>query len=234
MKRAARGKILLLLWLLLATIHALFSAQLASAKSLIVPENRVWKISPLAAQTHQVNNAQLSQPQREKPPPQVKIAAQNIGAAPETNVGSIAQTPVQQEFGFVNQSLDQPPAALSQGGQLEFPFVKGLSQPVQSTAPVETQQLALNFGNQSSVPTVVAQQKEFDFVNQPSLQTPVAPENGVVSMAGSGPASGYLEVSDTYASSKAVQNFNSSNPTDFIFDPNSGAICHGKRAIRPR
>jgi RHS repeat-associated protein len=57
---------------------------------------------------------------------------------------------------------------------------------------------------------------------------PNAADTVVPRIAGSGPASGYLEVSDAYASSKAVQNFSSSTPKDFIFDPNSGRFVMGR------
>ena len=45
--------------------------------------------------------------------------------------------------------------------------------------------------------------------------------------AGSGPASGFLEVSAAYSSSKAVQNFASPTPTDFIFDSQSQRFVMG-------
>ena len=45
---------------------------------------------------------------------------------------------------------------------------------------------------------------------------------------GSGPAKGFLEVSDAYASSKAVQNFGSARPTDFIFDAQSQRFIMGR------
>jgi hypothetical protein len=48
---------------------------------------------------------------------------------------------------------------------------------------------------------------------------------------GSGPASGFLEVSDAYASSKAVQNFASPTATDFIFDSQSGRFIMGDGGI---
>jgi filamentous hemagglutinin len=44
---------------------------------------------------------------------------------------------------------------------------------------------------------------------------------------GSGPAQGFLEVSDAYRSSKAVPGFGSSRPTDFIFDPHSQRFIMG-------
>lgn len=44
---------------------------------------------------------------------------------------------------------------------------------------------------------------------------------------GSGPASGYLEVSDAYSSSAAVRNFASPDPTDFIFDSQSERFVMG-------
>lgn len=44
---------------------------------------------------------------------------------------------------------------------------------------------------------------------------------------GSGPASGFLEVSDAYSSSKAVQNFASPTATDFIYDSQSQRFVMG-------
>ena len=44
---------------------------------------------------------------------------------------------------------------------------------------------------------------------------------------GSGPASGFLEVSDAYSSSKAVQNFASPTATDFIYDSQSQRFVVG-------
>jgi len=60
MEVAAKRKILSLIWLLVAVFQLFFAAQLAPAKSPFVPENRVWKIFSLAAQTHQLNLSQVS------------------------------------------------------------------------------------------------------------------------------------------------------------------------------
>ena len=54
---------------------------------------------------------------------------------------------------------------------------------------------------------------------------------GAAKTVGSGPASGFLEVSDAYASSKAVQNFASPTATDFIFDSQSGRFIMGDGGI---
>lgn len=48
---------------------------------------------------------------------------------------------------------------------------------------------------------------------------------------GSGPAKGFLEVSDAYASSKAVQNFGSAKTTDFIFDSQSQRFIMGNNSL---
>ncbi|MDD2029508.1 two-partner secretion domain-containing protein [Pseudomonas sp. 39167] len=45
---------------------------------------------------------------------------------------------------------------------------------------------------------------------------------------GSGPAKGFLEVSDAYSSSKAVQGLNNSKPIDFIYDPVSQRFIMGR------
>ncbi|MDR7109784.1 two-partner secretion domain-containing protein [Pseudomonas frederiksbergensis] len=45
---------------------------------------------------------------------------------------------------------------------------------------------------------------------------------------GSGPAKGFLEVSDAYSSSKAVQGLSNSKPIDFIYDPASQRFIMGK------
>lgn len=49
-----------------------------------------------------------------------------------------------------------------------------------------------------------------------------------VASNGSGPTNGFLEVSDLYVSSKAIQNFNSPRPTDFIFDLESRRFVMGR------
>jgi filamentous hemagglutinin len=51
---------------------------------------------------------------------------------------------------------------------------------------------------------------------------------GAAKRVGSGPAKGFLEVSDAYKSSKAVQNFSSSRHTDFIYDPKSRQFIMGR------
>jgi RHS repeat-associated protein len=62
----------------------------------------------------------------------------------------------------------------------------------------------------------------------------VAPSRGMLPVAagtrvrGTGPAAGFLEVSDAYPSSKAVQNFGSADFVDFIFDPKSQRFIMGK------
>jgi filamentous hemagglutinin len=65
--------------------------------------------------------------------------------------------------------------------------------------------------------------------------SPVSPSRvrlGTVAInPGSGPAAGFLEVSDSYASSKAVQNFSSTTPTDFVFDAASGRFIMGRNAL---
>ena len=45
---------------------------------------------------------------------------------------------------------------------------------------------------------------------------------------GSGPAKGFLEVSDAYSSSKAVQGLSNSKPIDFIYDPVSKRFIMGR------
>jgi filamentous hemagglutinin len=62
----------------------------------------------------------------------------------------------------------------------------------------------------------------------------VAPESE--GTFGSGPYStalgrGFLEVSDRYPSSAAVNNFSSPNPTDFVFDPVSQRFGMGNNAL---
>jgi hypothetical protein len=52
----------------------LLSASIAPAKSAIGLENRVWKIFPLAAHSHQVNRGQVAEAQRERAPPQRSTA----------------------------------------------------------------------------------------------------------------------------------------------------------------
>jgi len=83
--KAAKRKILPLLWLLIALFELLFAAQLASAKSAFVPENRVWKIFPLAAESHQPNIAQVAEPQRERAPPQ-RSTVPGCVLAPENEI----------------------------------------------------------------------------------------------------------------------------------------------------
>jgi hypothetical protein len=51
---------MLLFWLAIAAVQLLFSASVAPAKSLPGLENRAWKISTLAAQTHQQTGAQVT------------------------------------------------------------------------------------------------------------------------------------------------------------------------------
>jgi hypothetical protein len=86
MKTAAKRKILPLFWLLIALFQLLFAAQLAPAKSAFVPENHVWKIFPLAAESHQPTIAQVTEPQRERAPPQ-RSTVPGCVLGPETNVG---------------------------------------------------------------------------------------------------------------------------------------------------
>jgi hypothetical protein len=86
--KAAKRKILPLLWLLIALFQLLFAAQLASAKSAFVPENRVWKIFPLAAESHQPNIAQVAEPQRERAPPQ-RSTVPGCVLGPESETPSI-------------------------------------------------------------------------------------------------------------------------------------------------
>jgi hypothetical protein len=71
-----------------------------------------------------------------------------------------------------------------------------------------------------------------------SLSNPAMGENArfwqsslAAETVGSGPASGFLEVSDAYPSSKAVQNFASPTATDFIFDSQSGRFIMGDGGI---
>ncbi len=51
---------------------------------------------------------------------------------------------------------------------------------------------------------------------------------GVSKRAGSGPSKSFLEISDSFKSSKAVQNFGSPKPTDFIFDTKSQRFILGR------
>jgi hypothetical protein len=91
-------------------------------------------------------------------------------------------------------------------GLVDFNPTPNLSDSLASSAPV------------SAIPRTVSLN-----VLNPEF-TPAAAENARV---GSGPASGFLEVSDAYASPRAVQNFASPNATDFIFDSQSGRFVMG-------
>jgi hypothetical protein len=73
--KAAKRKILPLFWLLVSVFQLPFAAQLAPAKSISGLENRVWKIFPLAAQTHQVSQLQIAEMQRERAPPSLDRSA---------------------------------------------------------------------------------------------------------------------------------------------------------------
>jgi hypothetical protein len=87
MKRAAK-RITLYFWLAIAAVQLLFAARLAPAKSAFVPENRTWQIFPLAAQAHQLNPSQVSEPQRQRPPPPLKTALGEL-LGPETNLTGV-------------------------------------------------------------------------------------------------------------------------------------------------
>jgi hypothetical protein len=78
--KAIKKKVWLLLWPAIAAFRLLFSSQLAPAKSAFVPENRVCKIFPLAAESHQLNPSQVSQAQRERAPP-IQFASRKLGTA---------------------------------------------------------------------------------------------------------------------------------------------------------
>ena len=86
MKTAAKG-IIFSLWLVIAAFELLLSGPAASAKSPLGLQNCTWKIFSLAAQTSQPNPSQVTQPQQERAPPQVKEASDDV-LAPETNSGS--------------------------------------------------------------------------------------------------------------------------------------------------
>jgi hypothetical protein len=126
MKTAAK-KITLFFWLAIAAFQPLFAAQLAPAKSALGLENRAWKFFSLAPQLHQPNVAQVSEPQRERAPPQVKEASDEL-LAPESETvtwGDFAaqaqaiQDGVKAEYGdldafnmartFTLQTLSLPP-----------------------------------------------------------------------------------------------------------------------------
>lgn len=91
MKTAAK-KITLFFWLAIAAFQLLFAAQLAPAKSAFVPENRVWKIFPLAAESHQPNIAQVAEPQRERAPPQ-RSTVPGCVLGPESGTLSLSSIP---------------------------------------------------------------------------------------------------------------------------------------------
>jgi hypothetical protein len=81
--KSAAKTITLLLWLLIAALQLCFSAPAASAKSLPSLENRVWKIFVPAAQSHQANPSQVTEAQRERPPP----TAKNVSGSAERFAG---------------------------------------------------------------------------------------------------------------------------------------------------
>ncbi|MBV8176566.1 MAG: hypothetical protein JO151_18650 [Verrucomicrobia bacterium] len=97
MKRAAK-RITLYFWLAIAAVQLLFAARLAPAKSAFVPENRTWQIFPLAAQAHQLNPSQVSEPQRQRPPPPLKTALGEL-------LGPESETLTQTEFDFIKGDL---------------------------------------------------------------------------------------------------------------------------------
>ena len=56
---------------------------------------------------------------------------------------------------------------------------------------------------------------------------PVRGATGGGSLAGSGPAKGFIELSDRVKSSAAVRNFSGKNPVDFVYDPRSRTFVMG-------
>jgi hypothetical protein len=119
--KAAKRKILPLLWLLIALFQLLFAAQLASAKSAFVPENRVWKIFPLAAESHQPNIAQVAEPQRERAPPQ-RSTVPGCVLGPESEISS--------NLSVVPRGYQGGPGAMWVGEDLSVNPYAGTSMPV--------------------------------------------------------------------------------------------------------
>ena len=81
--KAFRRRIILFFWLAIAALQLLLSASIAPAKSTLELENRVWEIFSLAAQSHQANQLQVAEAQRERAPPQ-RSAAPDSFLGPET------------------------------------------------------------------------------------------------------------------------------------------------------
>jgi len=81
--RTLSRRILPFFWLVFAAVQLLFCAAIAPAKPLPDVENRAWKIFTSAAQTHQPIGPQVTEAQRERAPPQVKEASDEL-LGPET------------------------------------------------------------------------------------------------------------------------------------------------------
>jgi hypothetical protein len=90
--KAAKKKVWLLLWPVIAALQLLFAAQLAPAKSAFGSKNCAWEIFPLAAQSLQLERSQVPQPQRERAPPAAKIALDAL-LGPETEINVVAEQP---------------------------------------------------------------------------------------------------------------------------------------------
>jgi hypothetical protein len=82
-----KRKTLLLFWVLVAIFQLLFTAQIAPAKSIPGLKNCTWKIFVPTAQSHRFELAQVSLPQRVRPPPAINTA-QEMCLAPGANAGT--------------------------------------------------------------------------------------------------------------------------------------------------
>jgi hypothetical protein len=88
MKVAAKGKILPLVWLLIAVFQLFLIAQLAPAKSAFILENRTWEIFSLADQSHQIGQLQVAEGQQERAPPFARTASDEL-LGPESEINSV-------------------------------------------------------------------------------------------------------------------------------------------------
>jgi hypothetical protein len=103
--KAAKKKVWLLLWPVIAALQLLFAAQLAPAKSAFGSKNCAWEIFPLAAQSLQLERSQVPQPQRERAPPAAKIALDAL-LGPESETLRLPPTMID-ELPAYQQAADQ-------------------------------------------------------------------------------------------------------------------------------
>lgn len=165
---------------------------------------------------------------------------ENTAPSIEFGIAPVMETSIQTILHFENGTsastgLPGQPELLYDPSQVAGSSYNVVTQPTGQYQYYQSQYgLPADYGQTTITPittTQIEQQQRAQFIIGTATVLGAVLTDTEPLLEGSGPASGFLEVSSSYGSSKAVQNFASSTATDFIYDTQSQRFVMGSGSL---